>query len=134
MVGVPLVTYRSKGSYQVIDQRNGVAPVNVKTSLKRNMTLFWTVKRFSDDSVQNVRNMLMCIDECPHSKHPKYNIGVHEDMGVEKMDHSILCTDGSCKSPLRLLKQACTHHSNISPLYCNLLGVPLTLLVMLTLP
>ena len=73
-------------------------------------------KRFSDDSVQNVRNMLMCIDECPHSKHPKYNVGIHEDMGVEKMGHSILCTDGSCKSPLRLLKQACTHHSNISPL------------------
>ena len=73
-------------------------------------------KRFSDDSVQNVRNMLMCIDECPHSKHPKYNVGIHEDMGVEKMGHSILCTDGSCKSPLRLLKQACTHHSNISTL------------------
>ena len=73
-------------------------------------------KRFSDDSVQNVHNMLMCIDECPHSKHPKYNVGIHEDMGVEKMGHSILCTDGSCKSPLRLLKQACTHHSNISPL------------------
>ena len=64
-----------------------------------------TKKGFSDDSVQNVCNMLMCIDKCPHSKHPKYNIGIHEDMHVKKMGHSTLCTDGSCKSPLRLLNK-----------------------------
>ena len=60
--------------------------------------------------------MLLCIDECPHRKYPKVNVGIHEDMHVEKMGHSILCTDGSCKSPLRLLKQASTHHTQLSPL------------------
>ena len=75
-----------------------------------------TKGKFSDDSVQNVRNMLLCIDECPHRKYPKVNVGTHEDMHVEKMGHSMLCTDGSCKSPLRLLKQASTHHTQLSPL------------------
>ena len=68
-------------------------------------------EKFSDDSVQNVRNMLLCIDECPHSKYPKVNVGIHKNMHVNRMGHSMLCTDGSCKSPLRLLKQASTHHT-----------------------
>ena len=44
------------------------------------------------------------------------NSELQDMIGVEKMGHSILCTDGSCKSPLRLLKQASTHHSTTSPL------------------
>ena len=72
-----------------------------------------TKNKFSDDSVQNVRNMLLCIDECPNNKHPKIDV---YNTNVEKMGHSMLCTDGSCKSPLRLLRQACTHHTHLSPL------------------
>ena len=53
-----------------------------------------TKDKFSDDSIQNMRNMLLCIDECPHSKYPKVNGGIHEDMHVNKMGHSMLCTDG----------------------------------------